>query len=208
MMICERCGKEMPDTAAVCPSCGTASSFARSGTATPTDYGQPSSAYPPSSYAQGYGQQPLYTPPQPDYAPQQNYGQSYNVPPAAYPPVSVNVNIGAPIVPVTPVASPGNSGAIIAEVLLNLFLGIYGVGWLMAGETTTGIILLVCGIFLYWPIMVLGTIFTLGIGLLCLGPLAIGAIILNAILLNNTIKRKSAYILVQQVQQVQTLPPR
>jgi hypothetical protein len=40
----------------------------------------------------------------------------------------------------------------------------------------------------------------LGIGLACLVPLAIGAIILNAILLSNTIKRKTAYILVQPMQ--------
>jgi hypothetical protein len=102
-------------------------------------------------------------------------------------------------------ASAGNPGAIIVEVLLNVFTGIYGVGWLMAGETTTGIILLVCSILLYWPVMVLGAIFTLGVGLLCLIPLAIVALILNPILLNNTIKRKTAYILVQPIQ---TFPPR
>ena len=114
------------------------------------------------------------------------------------PPISVNVNIAAPV-------APGNSAAIIVEVLLNIFLGVYGVGWLMAGETTTGIILLICSILLYWPVMVVGTIFTLGLGLICLIPLAIAALILNPILLNSAIKRKTAYILVQQVQ---TIPPR
>jgi hypothetical protein len=119
-----------------------------------------------------------------------------------YQPISVNINMQAPMVPV---ASSSNSGATVVEVLLTIFLGIYGIGWLMAGETTTGIILLICSFLLYWPIMILGTIFTLGIGLACLVPLAIGAIILNAILLSNTIKRKTAYILVQPVQ---VYPPR
>jgi hypothetical protein len=199
MIICERCGKEMPDTAAICPSCGTAISIARSGTS--AEYGQPPFSYPPSGYGQGYGPQTFSSSSQPAYARQQ-YSQPYNVPPPMQPPISVNVNIAAPVM--AP-ASPGNPGAIIVEVLLNIFLGIYGVGWLMAGETTTGIILLICSILLYWPIMILGAIFTVGLGLICLVPLAIAALITNPILLSNTIKRKTAYILVQPVQ---TIPPR
>ncbi len=201
MIICERCGKEMPDTAAICPSCGTATSIARSGTGTSAEYGQPPFSYPPSGYGQGYGPQTFSSPSQPAYARQQ-YSQPYNVPPPMQPSISVNVNIAAPVM--AP-ASTGNPGAIIVEVLLNVFLGIYGVGWLMAGETTTGIILLICSILLYWPIMILGAIFTVGLGLICLVPLAIAALITNPILLNNTIKRKTAYILVQPVQ---TIPPR
>jgi hypothetical protein len=201
MTICERCGKEMPDTAAICPSCGTASFIARPGTGMPIEYGQPPSAYPPPGYTAGYGPQSFPNPSQPVYVQQQGY-TTYNVPPPMQPPISVNVNIAAPI---AAPASAGNPGAIIAEVLLNVFVGVYGVGWLMAGETTTGIILLICSILLYWPVMVLGTIFTLGVGLLCLIPLAIAALILNPILLNNTIKRKTAYILVQPMQ---TFPPR
>jgi len=98
-----------------------------------------------------------------------------------------------------------NSGALIAEILLSVFVGIYGVGWLMAGETTTGIILLICSFVVYWPIMILGTIFTFGIGLLCLGPLAIGAIIVNAILLNNLLNRKAAQVVMVQAN---PMPPR
>jgi hypothetical protein len=205
MTLCERCGKEMPDTAAICPTCGTASSISRPGPIAPTGEGQNPPSSPSSYYAQGYSQQynqvPLYPQPQPGYAQQQQqqpgYNQPYQVPPAMYQPVSVNINMQAPIVPV---ASSGNSGATVVEVLLTIFLGIYGIGWLMAGETTTGIILLICSFLIYWPIMILGTIFTLGIGLACLVPLAIGAIILNAILLSNTIKRKTSYILVQPMQ--------
>ena len=68
----------------------------------------------------------------------------------------------------------------------------------MSGETTIGVILLICTFVLYWPIMLLGIIFTLGLGLFCLGPLAIGAIILNAILLNNTLKQKAAQVVMMQ----------
>src|SRR5579883_743392 len=204
MIICEQCGGEMPDTAAICPSCGTATSMARSGTSaeyTQAPFSYPPSEYPPSEYRQGYGPQTFSSPSQPAYT-QHQYSQPYNVPPPTQPPISINVNIAAPVM--AP-ASPGNPAAIVTEVLLNVFLGIYGVGWLMAGETTTGIILLICSILLYWPIMILGTIFTVGLGLICLVPLAIIALITNPILLSNAIKRKTAYILVQPVQ---TIPPR
>jgi hypothetical protein len=199
MITCERCGKEMPDNAAICPSCGTASSLSQPGA--PTDYGYnpPSS---PSSYTSGYGygQQQMYAPPQPGYSPQPpgynpqpTYGQPYNTLPPVYSAVSVNVNTSS-------TTSSTNTAALIVEILLNLFTGIYGVGWLMAGETTLGVVLLICSIVLYWPIMVVGTIFTIGLGLFCLIPLSIGAIILNAIMLNNAIKRKNTVVMVQSVQ--------
>jgi hypothetical protein len=88
-----------------------------------------------------------------------------------------------------------NDGALVAEIILSLF-GLFGIGWLMAGETTVGLILLICSIIIYWPVMILGTIFTFGFGLLCLGPLAIAAIIVNIILLNNVLNRKAAKFIV------------
>jgi len=218
MITCERCGKEMSDNAAICPSCGTVSSISRPA---PVHYDQ----NPPSSvayeYSQGFGQQSVYAPQtgspsssRPDYPPQASYpsppvypqqqmplAQQGYAPQVGYPPVAVNVNVVTPIA--TPVVSPAsrsNSGALVVEVLLNFFLGVYGVGWLMAGETTTGIILLICSLVLYWPTVVLGAIFTFGLGLACIGPLAIGALILNVILLNNALKRKAALYMVVPVQ--------
>jgi hypothetical protein len=143
---------------------------------------QPGYMQPPQ---QGYMQ-----PPQANYG----YGQPYgNVP---YP-GSVNVNIvnaaPPPLVGVNVVTTTSTSNsAVLVEVLLSFFLGIYGVGWLMSGETTIGVVLLVCSFLVYWPVLIFGTILTLGIGLFCLGPLAIGAIIFNAIMLNNAIKRKTS----------------
>jgi hypothetical protein len=246
MRNCERCGKEMPDTTSICPSCGTNVSFGSAGMVPPTNYN--SNPSPSSEYAQGYSPQPDYqsqqpyynnappydSPSQPGYQSQQsNYGydassrggyqqgqqpynnpssggyqqgqqpynqfpgssggyqaqqplynnQGYNAQTPSFQSVSVNVNVGS-------APSSINNAALIVEILLNIFTGIYGVGWLMAGETTTGIVLLICSIVLYWPIFILGTIFTAGIGLVCIGPLAIAAIIFNAILLNNTLKRR------------------
>jgi hypothetical protein len=117
-----------------------------------------------------------------------------------YQPGPVNVFVSN-----APPATNKNSGALVAEILLSLFVGIYGVGWLMAGETTTGIILLICSFFVYWPFMILGTIFTLGIGLICLVPMAIGAIIVNAVLLNNLLNRKAAQMVMVQAN---SMPPR
>ena len=94
--------------------------------------------------------------------------------------------------------SSKNDGALVVEIILSLF-GIFGVGWLMAKETTVGTILLICSFFIYWPILILGTIFTFGLGLLCLGPLTIGAIILNALLLNSNLNRKATEFVVLSV---------
>src|SRR5713101_8144211 len=169
-MNCGRCGTGLPDSAAICPTCGTINSAAWPGGQQPTNYGQ----YEPRGYE---------GPPLQQQAP---YGQGYGpqphaVPPYQYAPGPVNVFVNNP-----PVGNTDN-GPLIVEVLLSVFLGIYGVGWLMAGETTVGVILLICSFVVYLPTLILGTIFTLGIGLFCLVPLAIGAVVLNAVLLNNSL---------------------
>jgi hypothetical protein len=77
---------------------------------------------------------------------------------------------------------PSRTAAIITEVILDLF-GIYGVGWLIAGETTVGILLLV-GSFIWWPIAVVITFLTAGIGLICFFPLWVVFLLLSVILLS------------------------
>ncbi len=180
-MNCGCCGTGLPDSAAICPTCGTINSAAWPGGQQPTNYGQ----YQP----RGYDGPPLQQ--------QAPYGQGYGpqphaVPPYQYAPGPVNVFVNNP-----PVGNTDN-GPLIVEVLLSLFLGIYGVGWLMAGESTVGVILLICSFVVYLPTLILGTIFTLGIGLFCLVPLAIGAVVLNAVLLNNALKRKVAQVIMVQ----------
>ncbi len=118
---------------------------------------------------------------------------------AGLPPVAPGLNVVK--------VSTKNNNALVVEVILSLF-GLFGVGWLIAGETTVGTVLLVCSIFIYWPLLIMGTIFTLGLGLVCLGPLAIGAIILNILLLNKALEQKSTqYVITPQPVYMNT-PPR
>src|SRR5258708_4688068 len=198
-MNCERCGTGLPDYAVICPSCGTITSAPQGPTPpTATSYGQygPGGySGPPqqASYGQGYGPQPGYMPPQ------QNYGYAPQ-PNVVYQPGPVNVFVNN-----APLVTNKDSGPLIAEILLSLCLGIYGVGWLMAGETTTGIVLLICSFVVYWPFIILGTLFTLGLGLFCLVPVAIRAIIVNAVLLNHPFNPKAPQLTIVQAN---PMPPR
>ena len=219
-MRCERCGKEISDSAAICPSCGTLTMPVQPARpAQPGPVGQPPTQHgtyptgdydePLSSYEQGYAPRQNYMPPQPppqpNYMPppQSNYhyGPSYR--PPFQQPGSININVYnnyAP--PVSPAQKKTN--ALLVEIICSLF-GIFGIGWLVGDETTTGVILLICSVTIYMPFIILGTLFTLGIGLVCIGPLSIGCIIANAILLSNRLKRKAA----QQITiiQGQQMPP-
>ena len=218
-MICERCGKEMPAGATVCPACGTPTVFARGMESPSTSYGQ----YIPDDYgdtpstpvyAQGYRPSfeapphPTYSPPPQNtsYVPPYNPYNPNNPPPIYQPPINVTVvnNFVAP--------SLNKNNALLTEILCSLF-GIYGIGWLMAGETLTGVILLVCSFLLIWPLAIMIAIFTLGFGIFfCNLPLAVIGIILNAILLNNALNRKVIRMTyttqAQPIQQAQQMPPR
>ena len=188
MTTCQRCGNEMPDNLAICPNCGTVTSKAKGNVSPTTSYGTYSDRY--------YSQSPIYaeniqrdyvTPHSQEYNLQQqiySYGQSYHSHPmyqqAPFHSTGFNTN---------------NSTPLIVELLLSIFLGIFGIGWLMAGEVVTGIILLVCSLFIYLPLLIISifiAFFTFGFSLFCTGPMVIGAIILNAILLNNKLKRKAS----------------
>ena len=83
----------------------------------------------------------------------------------------------------------------LVEALLSLVLGIYGVGWLLTGEISTGILLLLASFIIYLPLVLISFIFatfTFGLSMLCTGPLAISAILFNVLMLNRVIKRKHA----------------
>lgn len=218
-MICERCGNDMMENTTVCPVCGAITAKTRAKLEPTTSYGPytpPTPGGEPPLYEQGYergyaGQAPPsptldypYSPPrpQPPYGqppPNQYTPPSYNY--TAYPPPSVHVTI-------VNTATSKNEGALIAEILFSLF-GIFGIGWLIGGETATGIVLLICSFLLYWPIIFGGTIITFGLGLLCLGPIAMSAIILNALLLHNKLKRKASqfYVMPPPPPQMR-MPPR
>ena len=189
MMNCESCRGILPDNALVCPNCGAATSASQPRPQLPS-YTPPQQAFMPPQQNYGYAPQYGSIPPQQNYsyAPQQAF-----MPPQPYPPPY------PPGVNVTVVNNANkNTTPVLVEVLLSLFLGIYGVGWLMAGETTTGIVLLICSFVIYWPFVILLIVFTLGLGLFCVVPLGIGAVILNAVLLNSRLNRKAAQITMVQ----------
>jgi hypothetical protein len=193
MTTCERCGNDMPDNLAICPNCGTVTSKAKDNISPTTSYG----SYPDNFY----NQPPIYTENiQQDYVnphsseyhfPQQNYsyGQSYSASPtnqqAQFSFTSFNLNNNTPL---------------IVELLLSIFLGIFGIGWLLAGEVVIGLILLACSLFIYIPLLIISIFiayFTFGFSLFCTGPMVIGAIVLNALLLNTKLKHKaSSYMLI------------
>ncbi len=72
------------------------------------------------------------------------------------------------------------------EIIAGLF-GFWGIGWLMRGYTSTGVLLLVGG-FVFAALMLAITIFTAGVGLLCWGPLNIAVIVASGITLSNRLK--------------------
>lgn len=199
-MNCASCGIVAPYNAAICPNCGASFPMPNSYPQAP-DYApqQPNNAPPATGYSypqQGYA------------APQQGYAApGYNSAQAGYMGQQQSYAYGQPQYPppyqqmtnVTVVNNAQTSNTpVIVEVLLNFFLGIYGVGWLMAGETTTGIVLLVCSFVVYWPVLIGLAVLTLGIGLFCDIPLVIGAVILNAVLLSGALKRRYAQVTVVQ----------
>src|SRR5436305_2713974 len=136
MMTCERCGKEIPDNIAICPNCGTVTSTVLNKPQPPTKHGPYSAGYLDTPPAYPYTPRQDYPrPPLREYSSQsqqQNYGygQPYNAPPI-YQQASLNVTV----------LNTNNSTPLIVELLLSIFLGIYGVGWLLAGEPAVGIIL-------------------------------------------------------------------
>jgi hypothetical protein len=193
-MTCERCGNNFADDITICPHCGTLRS--QSYTKQPaTDYG---------SFASGNrGDIPLYQqgyiPPASGSTPAHTqYVPPGSVLPSVYPGLPPRSVAGSPL-HVTVINSNMQTSALVIEILLSLF-GIFGIGWIIGGEITLGIILVVCSFFIYWPLMILGTALTEGLGLICLGPLAIAAIILNAVLLNTVLKRKLHRLLTMQQQ--------
>jgi hypothetical protein len=73
--------------------------------------------------------------------------------------------------------------AVAVEAICSPF-GIYGVGWLMSDKTAVGIPLLI-GDFVWAAIVIIGTIFTAGIGLCRFGPLHLIFIAPSTVLLAN-----------------------
>jgi hypothetical protein len=104
-------------------------------------------------------------------------------PPGGYvpPPVSV-APVQSPYGYAPQVASKDRSTATILEVLPGLF-GFLGFGWIYAGNTSTGIALLI-GFFVWSVIAGIISVLTAGIGAICWLPISIGCIVFSTIRLN------------------------
>jgi ribosomal protein L40E len=187
-MICKRCGNDLPENASACPVCGTISDRPKMGAQQPTSYGQfPHDFGVPSSDQRS---EPLFAAPFGVASPQLPPYSAQQVTPGYIPP-RYQTRPGYTTFHSNSSPAFRNDTALVAEIILSLF-GLFGVGWLIAGSTVTGIILLVCSVFIYWPLMIGGVVITRGFGLLCLGPIAIAAIILNILFLSLSLRRKAA----------------
>lgn len=130
---------------------------------------------PPPPYPQSPPSQPLYLPAAPS---QPLY------PPPMYPqPTGYLVPVpGYPGYPVLMPQRP-SGGAIAAEAILSFF-GLYGIGWLMAGKTTVGAILLTAGFV--WDILAFAAVLlTGGFGVCLIFPLHLVFIAASTINLSN-----------------------
>lgn len=81
--------------------------------------------------------------------------------------------------------------SLIIEIVLSLFMGIFGVGWLLVGKKRTGTILLVTSLIFYAPLLVISYALaysSYGLSILCTGPFITGAVALNAFILHKTMQ--------------------
>lgn len=185
-MICERCGHEITSNSSsvLCPVCGTV--------VRKQSRRQSLGSYLRAS--QDYaGEQSM--PPLGEFPTSQTTSQpheQFNGNESEYTTRSFHTTsiVNAPI-NVGSTSKCSYDSALAVEFVLSL-LGIFGIGWLLAGETVIGFLLLASSILIYWPVMIMGTLVTLGFGLMCLGPLAVTCVICNALLLNLCLKRKMA----------------
>lgn len=161
-MYCRRCGHALQTQNTICPRCGSLTNQATSNIQQNTFHAPPVAHPAPMPT-------PYLTTDTPFYAGQ---GHREFVTPPQHP------------------ESETIKNAVITELSFSLF-GMFGIGWFMANEPTIGFILLLSSIFLYWPIIIFGTIITYGLGLVCLVPLAILVITGNAIFLQNLIQKKN-----------------
>jgi len=86
-----------------------------------------------------------------------------------------------------PQPRPYNTTPVIVEAIL-AFFGLYGIGWLMAGETTIGVILLIAGFV--WDAIFVVAAYTV-IGLCCVVPLQLIFVALSAFQLNTRLRMRA-----------------
>ena len=207
MIVCTRCGKEFAEQRTTCPSCGTSLEEAQSSPGTeaitlPVTPGQKSAKLFPFDY--------LFDEYIPQLAP--IYDRNYAARPA--PPVDTPLQKapapeqekapGATLIDNPPeIPAPqafrerffpiNTKRSLLVEVVLSLFTGIFGVGWLLIGKRRIGIFLLVTSLIFYVPLLVVSyglAYSSYGLSILCTGPFITGAVALNAFILYKTMQYK------------------
>ncbi len=216
-MACEYCGNNLPLNAQICPICGTALSIRNS----PQYSGRSSTLSFNSINASTTTQKTKVSLPD-DYtsplayiqiqfpAHIQHIQQPETPATEIYTATLSSVSSEPVVTPLMPLISTEqtrrDTEALLIEFLFSLF-GIFGIGWLRAGRIGRGILLFVFSITIYWPIMLLGTIFTTGVGLILLGPLAVASISLNFFLLSKSLQHQEEHILDGQLAEKDYKPP-
>ncbi len=139
-----------------------------------------SSEPPPVDAAPPSEPPPAYTPPPPPPAPEYA-APAQPLAPSGY--VAPQPVAGAYV---APQVRPRDTTPVIVEAIL-AFFGFYGIGWLISGETTTGVILLIAGFV--WDAIFIAAAFTV-IGLCCVVPLQLIFVALSAFQLNNRLRMR------------------
>ena len=91
----------------------------------------------------------------------------------------------------SPNPTRSKDAALILEGILGFF-GFFGVGWLYAGYTAIGLILLLLSV-VWWVFALVAILFSAGFGLFCTCPVQILFIVGSILLLNNQYQQAVRY---------------
>ena len=207
MIVCTHCGKVIVEQRTSCPSCGTSLLAAQ---ASPGKEETTGPIVPAERSAKKFPFGSLYDEYIPQLAPiyDRNYA-ARSAHPAGTAAHKAPAREQEKAFEATPVDNPPAAPApltfrerlfpintkrsLIVEILLSLFAGIFGVGWLLIGKKRTGTILLVASLIFYAPLLIVSyalAYFSYGLSILCTGPLIVGAVALNAFMLHKTMQYK------------------
>jgi len=207
MIVCTHCGKAFTEQRTICPSCGASLPGAQ---INPAADARVHSIPPGEKGAQLFPFDSLFEKYIPQPAP--IYDRIYTarpVPAAGTPSPKAPAATQEKVASATPLDTPSEIPApptfrerffpintkrsLLVEIMLSLFLGIFGVGWLLIGNKRAGTFLLVSSLIFYAPLLIVSYALaysSYGVSILCTGPFITGAVALNAFILHKTMQYK------------------
>ncbi len=207
MIVCAQCGKEFAEQRTTCPSCGASLPGAQT---SPDMEAMTRPILPGEKSAKLFPFDTLFEEYIPQLAP--IYERNYAARPAPpvetmsqKVPVATQEKAPGPTLIDNPPDIPApltvrerfflinTKVSLIIEIVLSLFMGIFGVGWLLIGKKRTGTILLVTSLIFYAPLLIVSYALaysSYGLSILCTGPFITGAVALNAFILHKTMQYK------------------